>query len=169
MLPRNCKISTLLIRWWHGEDGRWKQQPGARWRRRAADETKPGSTIITQEGVQGSDIIQRGYKKPMISQCSSYATADDYWTARIDNRKIMMLPLRYRCWYDRRNLTSYCKNAWGFYFAKNKNSLAPRWHDKFLPEPYACWHLWKPYIYAACFALSFVKLFATLVRFVSCF
>ena len=23
-------------------------------------------------------------------------------------------------------------------FAKNKNSLAPRWHDKFLPEPYAC-------------------------------
>ena len=86
-------------------------------------------------------------------------TADDYWTARIDNHKIMLLPLHCQYWYDQRNLTSYCNITWEFYFAKNKNSLAPRWHDKFLPEPYTCWHLWKPYTYAACFALSFVKLF----------
>lgn len=96
-------------------------------------------------------------------------TADDYWTARIDNHKIMLLPLHCQYWYDQRNLTSYCKITWEFYFAKNKNSLPHRWHDKFLPKPYACWHLWKPYTYAACFALSFVKLFVTLVRFVSCF
>jgi len=94
-------------------------------------------------------------------------TADDYWTAR--NHKIMLLPLHCQYWYDQRNLTSYCKITWEFYFAKNKNSLPPRWHDKFLPKPYVCWHLWKPYTYAACFALSFVKLFVTLVRFVSCF
>ena len=53
--------------------------------------------------------------KTMISKWSSYAATDDYWAARIDNHKTMMLPPCCRCWYDQRNLTSYCKNTWGFF------------------------------------------------------
>ena len=53
-------------------------------------------------------------EKTMISQWSSYAATDDYWAARIDNHKTMMLPPCCRCWYDRK-LTSYCKNTWGFF------------------------------------------------------
>jgi len=49
-------------------------------------------------------------------------TADDYWTARIGNHKIMLLPLHCQYWYDQRNLTSYCKITWEFYFAKNKKA-----------------------------------------------
>ena len=54
--------------------------------------------IATPGGVRDSDISQQGYEKPtMINQCSNYATADDYWIARTDNHKIMMLLPRCRC------------------------------------------------------------------------
>jgi len=59
--------------------------------------------IATPEGVQVSDISQQGYKKPMTVEQQGL---------------IMMMSPRCRCWYDRRNLTFYCKNTWGFYFAK---------------------------------------------------
>ena len=36
--------------------------------------------------------------EPMISQWSSYVIANDYWMARINNDKIMLLPLHCRCW-----------------------------------------------------------------------
>ena len=36
--------------------------------------------------------------EPMISQWSSYVIANDYWIARINNDKIMLLPLHCRCW-----------------------------------------------------------------------
>jgi len=57
-------------------------------------------------------------EKTIISQWSSYAATDDYWAARIDNHKTMMRPPYCRCWYDQRNLTSYCKNTWGFLFCE---------------------------------------------------
>ena len=130
-----------------------------------------GSTSVTWPSDCHSvhDPDQRRLLEKTCTHGEYKYTADDYWTTRIDNHKITLLPLHCQYWYDQRNLTSYCNITWEFYFAKNKNSLAPRWRDKFLPESYACWHLWKPYTYAACFALSFDKLFATLVRFVSCF
>ena len=53
-------------------------------------------------------------------------TADDYRAARIDNHKIMLLPLHCQYWYDQRNLTSYCKITWGFYFVKKIKYLAPK-------------------------------------------
>ena len=37
---------------------------------------------------------------------------------RIDNHKTMMLPPYCRCWYDQRNLTSYCKNTWKILFCE---------------------------------------------------
>ena len=130
-----------------------------------------GSTSVTWPSDCHSvhDPDQRRLLEKTCTHGEYKYTADDYWTTRIDNHKITLLPLHCQYWYDQRNLTSYCNITWEFYFTKNKNSLAPRWRDKFLPESYACWHLWKPYTYAACFALSFVKLFVTLVRFVSCF
>jgi len=75
--------------------------------------------IATPGGVRDSDISQQGYEKPtMINQCSNYATADDYWTARADNHKITMLLPYCQYWYDQKDLTSYCKSTWEFYFAK---------------------------------------------------
>ena len=79
------------------------------------------------------------------------------WQSR-DCHTAALLPY----WYNQRNLTSYCKSTWEFYFVKNKNSLAPRWHDKFLPEPYAFWHFWKAFTYAyACWHLWKAFTYAT--------
>jgi len=65
-------------------------------------------------------------------------TADDYSTARIDNHKIMFLRSTTNTGMIRETLLLTAKLLGNFILRKNKNSLAPRWHDKFLPEPYAC-------------------------------
>ena len=97
-----------------------------------------GSTSVTWPSDCHSvhDPDQRRLLEKTCTHGEYKYTADDYWTTRIDNHKITLLPLHCQYWYDQRNLTSYCNITWEFYFAKNKNSLAPRWHDKFLPEPY---------------------------------
>ena len=71
-------------------------------------------------------------------------------------------------WYDYRNLTSYCKITWRFYFMKNKNSLAPQWYEIPIRAIYV--DIFENLIHMLLvFALSVVKLFVTLVRFISCF
>ena len=109
------------------------------------------------------------YKKPIISQCSSYTAADDCWAARTNDHRTMVLPPRCWCWYDQRDFISYCKNTWRILFCEKKaNSLAPQWHDKFLPEPYI--DIFENHTHMLLvLTLSIVKLFVTLVRFILCF
>ena len=105
--------------------------------------------------------IDGNYWRRHARMVNTKYTADDYWTARTDNHKVMVLQPRCRCWYDRSNLTSYCKNTWVFILWKNINSFAPRWCDKFLPQPYV--DIFEKLIHMLLvLALSIVKLFATL-------
>ena len=81
--------------------------------------------ITTKEGVQGSDISQRGYKKPMISRCSSNAAADDCWASETDYDAAAPLPMLVRS----NKLYFLLQRYLGVLSCENKNSLAPQWYE----------------------------------------
>ena len=117
----------------------------------------------SSEGAVDSGIGWWRYKKPMISRCSSYAAADDCWASGTDYDAAAPLPIL--VWSEKPYFL--LQNYLGFLFCKKIKYIAPKWHE--IPTRAIYWYLWKPYSCAACFTLSFVKLFATLMRFFSCF
>ena len=56
--------------------------------------------LIDHHAIQDWDRWRPLEKPTMINQCSSYAIADDYWTARTDNHKITILLPHCQYWYD---------------------------------------------------------------------
>ena len=73
--------------------------------------------VTTQEGakVQTSDngIQEANYQPVLKLYCSRWlSSSENYWSQ--DYGAAAPLPM----WYDQINFTSYCKNAWEFYFVK---------------------------------------------------
>ena len=82
-------------------------------------------------------------------------TADRYyWAAGTDDhRTIMLPPTAHRPYLQLEKSYFLLQKYLGILFCENKNSLAPRWHDKFLPKPYVD-IFEKTYTYDTCSSIE---------------
>jgi len=96
------------------------------------------SIITNSEGAVDSCIGWWRCKKLMISRCSSYAAADDYWASGTDYDAAAPLSMLVCSKKPYFLLQKYL----GFLFCEKwKNSLAPQWYE--IPTKAIYWHVFK--------------------------